>query len=89
MGEIIEINHLLRRATPQERRAERLTITVREAPPIEEAHAARAGRLLLAAGAAINQVRNVSSLVDIISPLKIQLLVICRRFRSTGASTPP
>ena len=47
--------YLLRRATPQERRGERLTINVREAPPLEEAHAARAGRLLLAAEAAINQ----------------------------------
>ncbi len=46
---------LLRSATPQERRGERLTIIVREAPPLEEAHAARAGRPFLAAGAAINQ----------------------------------
>ncbi|MCH8021835.1 hypothetical protein IH785_18560, partial [candidate division KSB1 bacterium] len=46
---------LLRSATPQERRGERLTIIVREAPPVEEAHAARAGRPFLAAGAAINQ----------------------------------
>ncbi len=48
----------LRRATPQASRGERLTIIVREAPPLEEAHAARAGRPLLAAGAAINQARN-------------------------------
>ena len=52
--------HLLRSATPQERRGKRLTIIVREAPPLEEAHAARAGRLFLAAGAAINQVTHVS-----------------------------
>ena len=51
---------LLRSATPQERRGERLTIIVRAAPPLEEAHAARVGRLLLAAGAAINQVKNVN-----------------------------
>ncbi len=60
LSKITELNHFLRSATPQERRGERLTIIVREAPPLEEAHAARAGRLLLAAGAAINQARNVS-----------------------------
>ncbi len=60
LSRIIELNHLLRSATPQASRGERLTIIVREVPPLEEAHAARAGRLLLAAGAAINQVRNVS-----------------------------
>ncbi len=64
LSRIIELNHLLRSATPQASRGERLTIIVREAPPLEEAHAARAGRLLLAAGAAINQVRNVSKIVS-------------------------
>ena len=64
LSRIIELNHLLRSATPQASRGERLTIIVREVPPLEEAHAARAGRLLLAAGAAINQVRNVSKIVS-------------------------
>jgi len=52
---IKKVTQLLRRATPQARRGERLTIIVREAPPVEEAHAARAGRPLLAAGAAITK----------------------------------
>ena len=55
MGKIIELSHRMRRATPQASRGERLTIIVREAPPVEEAHAVRAGRLLLAAGAALNK----------------------------------
>ena len=45
---------------PARSRGERPTILVREAPPVEEAHAARVGRLLLAAGAVINHVRNLA-----------------------------
>ena len=51
----IFFNQFLRSATPQERREKRLNIIKREAPPFEEAHGARAGRLFLAAGAAQNK----------------------------------
>ncbi len=50
----IVCNQLLRRATPEASRGERLIKKMREAPPFEEAHAARAGRVFFAAGAALN-----------------------------------
>ncbi len=60
LSRIIELNHLLRSATPS-----RLSFNPFYNNEVgKEAHAARAGRLLLAAGAAINQVRNVNKLTN-------------------------
>ena len=44
-GTLCLCNQLLRRATPEASRGERLIIRMREAPPFEEAHVARAGRV--------------------------------------------
>ena len=55
LSRIIELNHLLRSATPS-----RLSFNPFYNNEVgKEAHAARAGRLLLAAGAAINQARYI------------------------------
>lgn len=62
LGKTMKSSHVQRRATPQERREKRLTIIVREARPVEEAHAARAGRMLLCGRSGPKQVIIISEL---------------------------